>query len=91
MRMKITADDEKLLVGDNCGHLKLTSLIDGEVIKNCGRFHHEYISGIKITVDQKFLFTSLYDGVLKQWNYEDNSSVRDHGQITDNYIVSLCL
>ena len=89
--MKITADGEKLLVGDSTGHLKLISLIDGEVIKDFGRAHDGCITGIMIPVDQKLFFTSSENGVLKQWNYEDNTLVRDHGKITNNYIRSLCL
>jgi hypothetical protein len=49
--MKITADGEKLLVGDFRGHLKLTSLTDGKVIKNFGKCHGRGISGIMITMD----------------------------------------
>jgi WD40 repeat protein len=89
--MKITADDEKLFVGDYCGHLKLISLVDGHVIKHFSKIHDYWITGIMITVDQKFFFTSSENGVLKQWNYEDNTLVRDHGKITDNGIWSLCL
>jgi hypothetical protein len=37
--MKISADNEKLLVGDNYGFLRLISLIDGELIKDFGRVH----------------------------------------------------
>jgi WD40 repeat protein len=95
--IKITADDEKLLVGDNGGQLKLILSRDGEVIKefglideDFGKAHDNFISGIVITVDQKFFFTSSVYGVLKQWNYEDNTLVKDHGNIMD-YISSLCL
>ncbi len=88
--MKITADDEKLLVADFQNHLKLISSIEGEVIKDFGRVHDLQITGIVITVDQKFFFTSSSNGVLKQWNYENNTLVRDHGEI-NNSIWSLCL
>jgi hypothetical protein len=88
--MKITADDEKLLVGDQEGHLKLISLIDGAVIKDFGRAHHDMITGIAIRADQKLFFTASRDGVLKQWNYQDNTLVRDHGNIMDD-IHCLCL
>jgi hypothetical protein len=89
--MKIMADDEKLLVEDTKGHLKLISLTDGEVIKDYGRVHGHEITVIMITEDQKFFFTSSVGGVLKQWNYEDNTFVKDHAKITSNYISSLCL
>jgi hypothetical protein len=86
-----------LLVGDNGGQLKLISSRDGEVMKDFGladklfgKAHGNFISGIVITVDQKFFFTSSMSGELKQWNYEDNNLVKDHGKITD-YISSLCL
>jgi hypothetical protein len=88
--MKITADDEKLLVGDNSGHLKWISSRDGELIKHFGEAYYDWISGIVITADQKFFFTSSCNGQLKQWNYEDNTLVRDHGKI--NYLIwSMCL
>jgi WD40 repeat protein len=77
--MKITADDEKLLVGDNKGYLKLISSRDGKLIKQTGRAHEDWISGIMVTKDWKFFFTSSYGGGLKQWNYEDNTLVIDHG------------
>jgi WD40 repeat protein len=88
--MNITADGEKFLVGDSKGHLKLVSLRDGELIKNFGRAHDSYISGIIITPDQKFFITSSFHGELKQWNYEDNTLVTDHGKITNHYIRSFC-
>jgi WD40 repeat protein len=88
--MKITADDEKLLVGDNRGHLKLISSRDGGLIKDFGRAHEDGISGIMISGEEQFFFTSSFDGVLRQWNFEDNTLVRDHGKIT-NCIDDLCL
>ena len=82
--MKITADGGKLLVGDYDGNLKLISISrDGGLIKDFLRPHNNYITGITVTLDQKFFFTSSDDGVLKQWNYEDNTMVKDHGKITD--------
>jgi WD40 repeat protein len=87
--MKITADDEKLLVGDNQGHLILISSRDGQVIKDFGRALNSEVSGIVMTADQKFFFTSSADGKLKQWNYEDNTLARDDGRINSK-IVSLC-
>ena len=88
--MKITADGEKLLVGDVRGHLKLISSRDGKVIKDFGKVHDGHITGIVITGDQNFWLTSSSDGQLKQWNYGDNTLVRDHGKIADD-IWSLCL
>jgi WD40 repeat protein len=88
--MKITADEEKLFVGDYKGQLKLISLMDGEVIKDYGQVHEKQITGIMITADQKFFFTSSYSGVLRQWNYKKNFAVRWHGEIT-NSIASLCI
>jgi WD40 repeat protein len=86
--MKITAYGG-LLVGDGEGHLKLISSTDGRVIKDFGHVHDNWISGIVTTADQKFFFTSSFWGVLKQWNHEDNTLVRDHGKIK-NSIYSLC-
>jgi WD40 repeat protein len=80
-RMKITADSEKLLVGDCWGYLKLISSRDGKLIKDFGEVHANDISGIVITEDEKFFFTSSYDGFLKQWNYKDNTLVKDYGQV----------
>jgi hypothetical protein len=64
--MKITADDEKLLIGDNDGHLYLISLRHGELIKDFGRVHCDYFTAINITLDQKFFCTSAIDGGLTQ-------------------------
>jgi WD40 repeat protein len=89
-RIKITADDEGLLVGNDCGHLKLVSSRDGELIKDFGQAHDDYISGIVRTGDHKFFLTSSRDRKLKQWNYEDNTFLGNHGEII-NYIASLCL
>jgi WD40 repeat protein len=86
--MKVMADGKKVLVGDYDGHLKLISLRDGKLIKDFLRPHHNYITGIMVTLDQLFFFTSSDDGVLKQWNYGDKSLVTDHGRIT-NCIESL--
>jgi WD40 repeat protein len=88
--MKITADGEELLVGDNGYHLKLISSRNGHLIKDFGRAHSKPITGIVITVDQKFWFTSSEYGILKQWNCRDNTLVRKHGKKTDR-IYSLCL
>ena len=88
--MKITADGEKLLFGDSSGQLKLISSEDGQEIKDFGRAHNYPITGIVITMDQKFFFTSSSDGVLKQWNYKDRTLLRDYGEIIDE-ICSLCL
>jgi WD40 repeat protein len=90
--IKITADDANLFVGDSYGHLKLISLIEGKVIQDFGMiFDCNSFTGIIITVDQKFFFTSSGDGELKQWNYEDNTLISDHGEITNAGIDSLCL
>ena len=82
--MKITADGEKLLVGDYLGHLKLISSRDGTVIKDFGRAHNISIIGITITPDQKFCFTSCSYGTLKKWNHQDNTLVKDYGNIVDS-------
>jgi WD40 repeat protein len=89
-RMMISAGDEKLLFGNDIGRLKWISSIDGELIKDFRLAHEREITGIVITADQKFFFTSSYEGVLKQWNYEDNTLVRNHGEIT-NMISSMSL
>jgi hypothetical protein len=88
--MKITADDEQLLVGDAAGHLTLISSIDGEVTKKFGRLHDGYISGMIVTLDQKFFFSASSAGELKQWNGQDLTLAKDHGEIMDP-IYSLCL
>ena len=88
--MKIGADDDKLLVGDYFGYLRLVSSTDGELIKDFGELYDDAITGIIITLDQKFFFTSSCDGALKQWNYEDNTLVKLHGEIPD-LVASLCL
>jgi hypothetical protein len=89
MKIKITVDDEKLLVADFWNQFKLISSRDGALIKDFGNVPDRYITGIMITRDQKFFFTSSRYGVLKQWNYEENTLVTNHGRITDN-INSLC-
>jgi WD40 repeat protein len=68
-RMNITADSEKLLFGDFIGNMKLISSRDGKLIKDLGKVHDGITSGIVITEDEKFIFTSSMDRVLKQWNY----------------------
>jgi WD40 repeat protein len=88
--MKISADDEKLFVGDLDGNLKLMSLRDGAIIKEFGKIHDEQIGGIVITADEKFFFTISADGALKQWNYEDLTLVRDCGKFNDG-ILCMCL
>jgi hypothetical protein len=88
--MKITADDEKLIVGHWDGNLVLISSRDGEVIKSFGKAHDHYITVIMITMNQKFFFTASAYGVLKQWNYMDYTLLRDHGKIMGT-IISLCL
>jgi WD40 repeat protein len=94
--MKITADGEKLFVGDHSGSLQLISSRNGELIKHFEQAHGFGqafgfgITGIVITPDQNFFFTSSFDVVLKQWNYEDNTLARNYGNITDG-IFSLCL
>jgi hypothetical protein len=80
-----------LLVGDNLGHMKLISARDGELIQDLGKVHDDQITGIMRTADKKFFFTSTFDGKLKQWNYEDNTLIRDHGKIMNTRIWSLCL
>ena len=88
--MKITADGEKLLVGDSDGNLKLISLSYGEVIKIFGRVHDFEITGITIKGEENF-FTSSTFGDLKQWNYRDNTLITDSGKLTNSRIYSLCL
>ena len=71
--MKITADGEKLFIGDSGGQLNLILSRDGELIKDFGRSHVYGITVIMITIDQKFFFTSSDDGVFKQWNYKEKT------------------
>jgi hypothetical protein len=80
-----------MLVGDYCGYLKLISSIDGKLIKDFRRVHYTAITGIVKTEDKKLFFASSRDGQLKQWNFEDNTLVKDHGKITNNLINSLSL
>jgi hypothetical protein len=47
------------------------------------------ITGMMITADQKFLFKSSYDEVLKQQNYEDKTLVKDYVRISNGLIISL--
>ena len=56
--MKISADQEKLFLGDMNGYLKLVSLTDGTTIKDFEKIHDCFITAIVITADEKFLFTS---------------------------------
>jgi hypothetical protein len=49
--MKITADGEKLIVGDSKGGLRLISSRDGEEIKDFGQVHDNWINAIMITAD----------------------------------------
>jgi hypothetical protein len=56
MVIKVTADDEKLFVGDIRRYLQLISSRDGELIKDFGQVHNDVISRIIITLDQKFFF-----------------------------------
>ena len=81
--VKITA--KGLLVGDEYGYLSLISSRDGKVIRLFGQVHDSMITGLIITADQKFFFAASASGKLKQWNYQDNTLVRDYGKIT-NYI-----
>jgi WD40 repeat protein len=67
-KVKITADGEKLFVGDSQGYLKLISSTKGKLIKDFGIVHELFIGKIVISSDQKFFFTSSLDGELKQWN-----------------------
>jgi hypothetical protein len=87
--MKISADEEKLFLGDLGGNLKLMSLTDGKTIKIYGKIHDSSISGIVITADEKFFFWSLYDGKLGKCNFKDITLVRDYEKITD-IIYCLC-
>jgi WD40 repeat protein len=66
--MKIAADGDRLLVGDAAGSLGLVSSRDGYTIKDFGYVHPSWISGIMMSVEEKFFFTSSNDGVLKQWS-----------------------
>jgi WD40 repeat protein len=87
--MQITAKGKKLLVGDFGGFLKLISSRDGAVIKDFGRAHSENITGIVISADQRYFFTSSLDGKLIQWDCKNNTLFKDHGyQIRDgiNYL-----
>ena len=88
-RIKITADDGKLLLGDTGGNFRMLSSRSGLLLKDFGVIHSS-ITGIMITSDKKFFFTSSADGELRQWNYIDNTLVRDHGKIAGD-ILSLCL
>jgi hypothetical protein len=86
--MKITADGEKLLVGDYRGHLILISSRDAEVFNDFGRALPNPVTGIMTTADEKFFFTASYDGVLIQWNYGDYTLAIDHGKIANIPIAS---
>ncbi len=63
---------------------------DGELIKDFEMVHENGITGIIMSEDWKFFFTSSAFGVLKQWNYEDNTLVGDHEKII-GFIGSLYL
>jgi WD40 repeat protein len=88
--MKISADEKNLFLRDGSNRLRLISLTDGTTTKDFGRIHDHLISGIVVTADEKFFFTSSVDGKLIQWNYGDTSLVRVYKQITGG-IISLCL
>jgi hypothetical protein len=88
--MKISADGEKLFISDDNGNLKLISLIDATIIRDFGKVCDHEISGIVITVDERFFFTSTVDGRLIQWNYGNTSFFRQYRRITGG-ISSLCL
>jgi hypothetical protein len=62
--MKIIADDQKLLVGDQKGQLKLLSSKNGWLIKDFGLIHDSII-GIMIEPYQKFFYTSSVDGGIE--------------------------
>jgi WD40 repeat protein len=87
--LKITADGEKLLVGDQKGGFRLLSQTDGTEIDQIGFGHDGSVNAIAITSDQKFWFTSTGEGTLEQWDSKENSSFKDHGKIADS-ISSLC-
>ena len=87
--MKISADEQKLFLAHGDGNLKLMSLIDGTTIKDFGQIHDEQITAIVITADEKFFFTSSYDGELKQWKYGDLTLVRYCEKFNDA-ILSMC-
>jgi hypothetical protein len=76
--MKMSADEERLFLGDGGGDFKLMSLKDGTTIKDLS-YSYNPVAGIVTTEDEKFLFTSTIDGVLKKWNYKDANLVRDYG------------
>jgi WD40 repeat protein len=88
--MQITAKGKKLLVGDWSGCLKLISSKDGEVIKDFGQAHSGMITGIVISVDQRYFFTSSLDGKMKQWNCKNNTLFKDHGYLIGDGICNLC-
>jgi WD40 repeat protein len=88
--IRISADQQKLFLGDNGGNLKLMSLTDATAIIHFGQLHNQKITGIVITEDEKFLFTSSQNGELKQWNYQDTTLINDYAGFTHS-IHSLCL
>jgi WD40 repeat protein len=88
--MKISVDQQKLFIGDGWGQLILMSLTDGTTIKHFGQIYRRGITGIVITGDEKFFFTSSEDAQIKQWNYGDSSLFGKYGKIGD-YIECLCL
>jgi hypothetical protein len=82
-QIRITVDDQKMLVGGERGELKLISFINGKVIKDFDEVHDTLILGIRITEDQKFYLTSSTDRRLQQWNNEDKTLFKDHRKLTD--------
>jgi WD40 repeat protein len=80
--MRFSAYQEKFLYADFKCCLKLMSLPGLKTIKDFGEIHDDNINGLVFTADEKFFFSSSWDGGLKQWNYKDQTLVKDYRKMT---------
>jgi hypothetical protein len=89
--MLSTGDDSLFVYDVNCG-LKLIDLSDRGIIKDFGTCHNgkpHYSRGMLVTRDGESLFTTSYEGELKQWSVGAKTLVHDYGNLGQE-ILSIC-
>jgi WD40 repeat protein len=92
--MALTKDDKWLFLGsDMPGHVKQIFLggETPECVKDFGNIHHDGINAMCVSFDNRFLFTTSYDGVLKQISVAGQAVVKDFGQVHYSGIESIVI
>jgi len=88
--LTFTLDSKSAIIGFQNGFLIQLNIKKSAILKNFGKIHIVGIWSIKISSDNKYLYTSAQDKSVKIFRIKDQSLYYDFGRIHDAAIRSIC-